>query len=163
MSDAATGRNIEALRQLRRVIEAAPEDRLHMRAWSENAECGTAYCAAGWAAIDPWFQQHTSILETFRVSPHSIVYTDYAVTAFSRLDEIFRIGIWNSEALFGKGINSSLGPHSVTKAEVLQRIDALIAGGDIEPYAAAVCVDDDDDDDDLWDDDDDLWDDEEED
>lgn len=54
-------RNFEALKQLKRVVKAAPAERLHMRAVMEKAECGTAYCAAGWAAQDKWFEDNTEI------------------------------------------------------------------------------------------------------
>jgi len=49
----ARKRNEELLRRLREVIAEVPDDRLHMRRLVEVSECGTAFCAAGWAAIDP--------------------------------------------------------------------------------------------------------------
>ena len=44
--------NIEALTQLRRVVEAAPEELFHMRAVVEHVDCGTRRCALGWAIIE---------------------------------------------------------------------------------------------------------------
>ena len=54
----------ERLTQLRRVVVEAAPDRFDMRSFSADTPCGTAYCAAGWAAIDPWFREHTHINES---------------------------------------------------------------------------------------------------
>ena len=45
---------IERLEQLIRVVEEAPK--LYMRNYWQG-ECGTAYCAAAWAAQDAWFRR----------------------------------------------------------------------------------------------------------
>jgi hypothetical protein len=56
----------ERLRQLRRVVAAAPADRFVMdRFCTAGQPCGTAYCAAGWAALDPWMQKETPMLKYF--------------------------------------------------------------------------------------------------
>lgn len=68
--------NREALLQVRRVLEKVRDEErpFNMMFWSEKdkiphsitvpvAECGTASCAAGWAARDPWFQERGLRLE----------------------------------------------------------------------------------------------------
>lgn len=47
--------NLEALRQLARVLAAVNPDQFDMTEWSSERDCGTIACAAGWAAHDPWF------------------------------------------------------------------------------------------------------------
>jgi hypothetical protein len=121
--------NIERLTQLRRVIEEAPEDRLHMRAYSERARCGTAYCAAGWAAIDPWFQKNTEINETLKVTPEGRIFiADGVWNEFDDFADIFGIDPDDSQALFGADPSKNLGPHAVSKAQVLDNIDRLLRG-----------------------------------
>ena len=56
-----TPEQAEALQQLYRVAEEAPEDLIHMRAIVEQVSCGTARCLLGWAIIDPWLQKNTTI------------------------------------------------------------------------------------------------------
>jgi hypothetical protein len=131
--------NIERLTQLRRVIEEAPEDRLHMRAWSEKAPCGTAHCAAGWAALDPWFQVNTEILKHFFVGASGRVHPrEYSSDAFGGLAQIFAISGQDARALFGGGLHDDDSePHAVTKGEVLKNIDALLMGKRAEFYEAA--------------------------
>lgn len=47
---------LERWRQLIRVLEGVPEQKLNMGTWCDDeAECGTVACAAGWAGMDPWF------------------------------------------------------------------------------------------------------------
>jgi hypothetical protein len=129
--------NIERLTQLRRVIEEAPEDRLHMRRWCEKAKCGTAYCAAGWAAVDPWFAENTAIRKIFHVEPGGFV-EPLSGEVMSDLAKLF--GITNTDArnLFGAALEPGTGPHSVTKKEVLDNIDRLLDGQPAERYAAAI-------------------------
>lgn len=138
-------RNIEALEQLRRVVEAAPEERLDMRKWCGKSACGTTYCAAGWAAIDPWFQRNTDILDTFDVREGTtrdgvlttlVGHRRGAGMASKALARIFGIRWREAVFLFGLNLDNDHLPSDVTKAEVLERIDALIAGDDIGPYEA---------------------------
>jgi hypothetical protein len=131
--------NIERLKQLRRVIEEAPEDRLHMRAYSEVAECGTAYCAAGWAAVDSWFQKNTEINETLEVTEEGrIIVADIVADGdrdeFENFADIFGIHPDDSEALFGADPARDIGPHAVSKAQVLDNIDRLLKGKPAEVY-----------------------------
>lgn len=124
-------RNTERLTQLRRVINDAPEDRLHMRVLTEEATCGTAYCAMGWAIVDPWFRKHGITRSIGNLCGHDSWYSMVANAA-----DYF--GIANEEAhwLFASGIESRSGAHSVSKAEVLWNIDELLAGRTTRPYRA---------------------------
>lgn len=127
--------DIERLRQLRRVIEAAPEDRFQMRAWCEVAECGTAYCAGGWAAVDPWFRENTEINETLRVRPGGFVVALDPTRTVHELARLFDLDFADARDLFG--INAPPeDPHAIGKDEVLENIDLLIAGEPAMMYAA---------------------------
>lgn len=127
---------IERLKQLRRVVEAAPEDRLHMRTFCEQAECGTAYCAAGWAAIDPWFRENTEIEGVFEYADDGHLFTGFGVwDVFDPLADIFGISRLAAGCLFGYGMSVTDEPHAVTKAEVLANIDRLLRGLPAERYA----------------------------
>jgi hypothetical protein len=134
-------RNKEALRELRRVIEAAPDELLQMRALHEKCECGTAYCALGWAVQDPYF------VEKFgRELQRKHGWTNGTAPGllnlgFTRLMEVtpavFGIVQENANRLFASDINYYKGPYSVSKAEVLWNIDQLLAGKPPRYYEAA--------------------------
>jgi hypothetical protein len=124
--------NVENLLQLKRVVENAPEHRFHMTAFIEAAECGTAYCAAGFAAIDPWFQENTTIGEAFKLGKNEQF--EIEGDPFDKLQDIFELDKHDTLNLFGANISSSAGVHDVTKEMVLDNIDRAINGEDIEPY-----------------------------
>lgn len=135
-------RNFEALRQLRRVVEAAPDDLLHMRAIVELAKCGTARCALGWAIIDPWFQQNTAINELIPANFRGQAISDLpdhqgGHNTWKSLSGIFGIGLDNTDNLFAGDIFQDTNEHAVSKAEVLWNIDELLAERDALPYRAA--------------------------
>lgn len=145
----ARGYNVEALTNLRRVAADAPPDRLHMRRWFERAGCGTAYCLAGWAALDPWMAEHTPIRTGFDVEPLPDAPGRYRVAMAARPGDgrdifdwlgtdVIGIGHRNAAALFGAGLHLEGDPHAVRRETVLGRLDALLAGGDIEPYDAVL-------------------------
>ena len=104
------GPNKAALRQLRRVVKAVPDDLLHMHSITSAALCGTAHCAIGWAAIDPWF------IKKFETSIH------YEWAAPFNLSEK------QADILFAGDACSGLPDHAITKAEVLANIDRILAG-----------------------------------
>lgn len=122
------------LKQLRRVVAAAPDDRLHMARWCETADCGTAYCAAGWAAVDPWFRENTEIGTIFGVRDDGTIYPNSLVwRPLSALARLFAISIHASCHLFGN-VPCSADPHAVTKAMVLANIDLILAGKPAQHY-----------------------------
>ncbi len=128
--------NIERLKELRRVVLAAPEHQFHMRTWCEKADCGTARCAAGWAAVDPWFQENTEILEIFAVDEAKFVTPVTDFSCFSAIGKLFGIEYRQSCHVFGSdpcGLGMS-DPHSVSKDQVVANIDALIAGTPTKSY-----------------------------
>jgi hypothetical protein len=122
-------RNIEALRELRRVAEAAPEDLLHMHVITEKAPCGTAHCLMGWAMIDPYF----CALPNF---PRREGDWDSMVLKAAKalgLEEIEAHCLFATSPRF---LTFSLHPHAISKAEVLWNLDELIAGRDACAYEA---------------------------
>jgi hypothetical protein len=120
-------RNIEALRELRRVAEAAPEDLLHMHVITEKAPCGTAHCLMGWAMIDPYF----CALPNF---PRREGDWDSMVLKAAKA-----LGLNSKEAhlLFASGLARGSDPHDIGKGEVLWNLDQLIAGKPPLPYRNA--------------------------
>jgi hypothetical protein len=128
--------NVERLQQLRRVVNAAPDDRFHMAAWCDRSTCGTTYCAAGWAAVDRWFRENTSIDEIFSVNAKGFV-TVESEDVFGDLAQLF--GLTNESAfnLFGL-VPLSDDPHLVTKAMVIANIDALIEGRKARTYTSMI-------------------------
>jgi hypothetical protein len=112
-------RNIEALKQLKRVVRNAPVERFNMGSQiivsdDEVNNCGTAMCAAGWASVDPWF-----IRRGFRGQEM------FKPNIFSLTGE-------NNRALFGGGLYPGL--PRVSKRTVLANIDRLINGEKAIPY-----------------------------
>lgn len=113
--------NIERLTQLRRVVEAAPEHLLDMGSFKLTKDCGTAYCAAGWAAIDPWFVKQG--LDLFAEVDGG--------DPFYHLADFFNLDTEDANNLFGADLARN---DNVSKEEVLANIDRLIAGQHTEPY-----------------------------
>jgi hypothetical protein len=146
-ADEATGE--ERLRQLLRVVEAAPDERFNMIDFSLDVECGTAYCAAGWAALDPWFRENTPIGEVLRVleTDGGPVLVQEIFLVFPALADIFGLDQDNADALFGASL--ALGD-VVEKSAVVENIRSLLNGGEAWPYK-----EDHDEDDDFKDDEDD--------
>jgi hypothetical protein len=125
--------NVECLRQLRRVVEEAPADRFDMRDFCLPTSCGTAYCAAGWAAIDPWFRANTRIGEWFRGDAGDLLYIH--PNARFGLQEIFGLEETATKRLFALGVDCWA---PAMKRAVLANIDRLLAGKRARSYADMV-------------------------
>jgi hypothetical protein len=128
--------NIELLQQLRRVVNAAPDDRFHMGVWCDRSLCGMVYCAAGWAAVDRWFRKNTSIGDIFGVSVRGFV-TVESDDVFGDLAKLFELATDSAFKLFGL-VPYGDGPHAVTKAMVIANIDALIEGRKARTYISMI-------------------------
>ena len=124
--------NIEALTRLREIIVAAPEDNLHMLTFTEKARCGTAYCAVGFAACDPWFQERG--IKFGQLCRYMV--------QMGPVPDVFGISLENSNTLFAydyDDINANcMDPHCITKQEVLDNIDRLLRGEDAKTYDALI-------------------------
>jgi hypothetical protein len=110
--------NIERLRQLRRVVAAAPDDeRFNMNYVEQIKDCGTSHCAYGWALEDPWFRENTEIRGlSYLASPG-----------------VFNLSRSDVEALLSPPpAGPATGP--VMKVLVLVNIDRLLAGQPAIPY-----------------------------
>jgi hypothetical protein len=128
--------NLEALRQLRRVVEAAPDKLFRMRSVVEPTPCGTARCALGWCLVDPWFLANTPLGrfadwksrymrdDEGRGGPADVLY------------ETFGLDRGDAGVLFGVTLTASFSAGAVAKAEVLANIDRVLAGERAVPYAA---------------------------
>lgn len=128
----------EILRQLRRVINEAPEHLLHMRAVVEEAACGTARCAFGWAIIDDWFINNTDINEICK-SDWNCPYFPVSIrcsTINLELAELFGISEKDAVNLFATEapVVVSRNAHDISKQEVLDNIDRLLRGESTVPY-----------------------------
>lgn len=121
--------NIEALKELHRVITDAPEHRLHMNAFAEKAHCGTAYCAAGWARVDKQYFRPL-ILKAI----NGIYDIDNFSVVESALADILGISMQNADTLFAANICHTIDKHTVKKEEVLENIERLMANKDAVAY-----------------------------
>ncbi len=115
--------NREAMIELRRVVEAAPPELFHMRAWKEKAGCGTAYCAAGWAAIDPWFTERGLTHEAMQAAS-----MDFRDSTFDAVRRFFGLTEAEGERLFGTSGTDYYDPHAITREMVIENIDRMLAG-----------------------------------
>ena len=130
--------NLQALQQARRLIEEVDEDRLHMHAVSEVASCGTAYCLAGWMAVDPWFREHTKMGQV-PLEISGLIPKNKHLEALGLARETLDLDHDDAAALFAWNVGSAgddTDPHAVTKYEVLANLDLLLAGRPAEFYAA---------------------------
>jgi hypothetical protein len=121
-------RNIEALRELRRVAEAAPDDLFHMHVVSEKAPCGTAHCLMGWAMIDPYFRA----LPNFPRREG-----DWFLRMVPKAAKALGLNSEEAHLLFASGLAIGSDPHDIGKGEVLWNLDQLIAGKPPLPYRNA--------------------------
>jgi hypothetical protein len=126
----------ERLRQLRRVVAAAPADRFVMdRFCTAGQPCGTAYCAAGWAVLDPWIQKETPMLEYFTVEDfdqETLVVPRGPRGGFHGLSTVFDLKSAEADDLFGAYLPSGC---KVSQAAVIANIDRLLQGEATIPYA----------------------------
>lgn len=122
----------EPLIQLRRVVLAIPDAGFDMQWWSNT--CGTTHCAAGWAALDPWFLAHTAIgnyLAPYSASPTGT--TMVLSTSLDPLPGLARVfGLTEAEAT---RLLVARAGQPVSRRAVVAQIDALLAGRAIGLYA----------------------------
>jgi hypothetical protein len=125
----------ERLRQLRRVVEEAPAERFDMAWLCRLDKCGTAHCAAGWAVLDPWFQQETPILDHFTITHKSefrvLVTAKSFEGAFPGLAQIFGLELTEAHYLFGANL---YGVSTVSQSKVLANIDRVLQGKQAVSY-----------------------------
>lgn len=121
--------NITALKQLKRVIENTPDDLLHMAAWGGDAACGTVRCAAGWAAVDPWFVKRGLHL---RHGSNAPVFEDNWPD--ESLKTFFKLTYAQTEHLFAIHHPRGLPGHSVSARQVLNQIDRILDGKPTRHY-----------------------------
>lgn len=118
------------LAELRRVVLAVPDAGFDMHQWSN--ECGTIHCAAGWAALDPWFLRHTElgcVLAPRSLSPADTTVLPTHIASVFGLAYVFGITSREAKALF---IPPTKRP--VSRREVVAQIDDLLAGLAIDRY-----------------------------
>jgi hypothetical protein len=107
--------NEEALVRLRQIVLEAPETLWDMSHFSTSKKCGTAYCAAGWAAQDQWFKERNLSLDNYSSN------TNF----FSRLEKLFDLNERDCGNLFGGDLQPG---DEVSKEEVIANIDQLLDG-----------------------------------
>lgn len=119
------------LTHLRRVVEAAPDDRFHMTSFMDaQASCGTAYCAYGWATQDTWFKKRGCKL--LQIGPSGKIYWPHidgigASNSEILLSTFFNISREEADHIFHLDADSRDKPHSISKAMVLRNIDLALA------------------------------------
>ena len=131
----------KALTNLRRVIEAVPDHLLHMETVMAKRDCGTVYCAGGWAALDPWFIKHgfvESVSNFDTPSGQAPITARYSSLdgklvsmglQFTNAADFFQIPYRDACALFGGDVIArSSNEHPVSKREVLDNIDRMLQG-----------------------------------
>lgn len=120
--------NRQHLLELLRVAEAIPEDHIHMGAFRTKLDCGTVYCLAGYAALDPYFQRHGLKIK-FR---QRIGDTYTGPENFDRLIEFFGLERDDAYNLFAGYMNKNDNP--IRKETVIENIDRLLRGEHALPY-----------------------------
>jgi hypothetical protein len=97
--------------------------------------CGTTYCAAGWAALDPWFQKETPMLDYFALvsfDKETLVVPRDLRDGFHGLSTVFNIESADTEKLFGGCLPIGC---QVSQAAVIANIDRLLHSEETIPYA----------------------------
>lgn len=78
---------IDGLLRVASLLEALPEARFDLRRWYQRHPCGTTYCAMGYAACSPWFQQRGF---TLNKAYGSVQYIDAAGNEFDGYPAVAR-------------------------------------------------------------------------
>ena len=117
--------NKEALLQLRRVVEEAPDNEFDMGVY----QCGSAKCALGHAYYDGWFRENTAIGSCFE----QYVFDGRVKLGpkwhyVSLLMQLFDLPCTTIADLFWTGVAFA------TKKSVVANIDRVIAGQEPIPY-----------------------------
>jgi hypothetical protein len=138
--------NVECLEQLKRVVRERPDELFDMSIFGRKTSCGTVCCAAGSAALDPWFLANTGIalaLPVTKLDSESFVF-NFPFGMDDRLADVFGISKDYMRLLFYEGTTTS---RPVTKEMVIANIDRILAGGGPVPYYNNECEDEDEDED----------------
>lgn len=146
--------NVEVLKQIERVLEGIPQEKLDMSDWSsECCSCGSTHCLAGWARLDPWMQDNTNICELFdaRADPrnpnHFIVEPagDGGWEAITGLADMCDIDVSDAERLFawGTGVGDAIVPKVYVAQNIQNVADGKRAGDYADDYGVVESYDDD--------------------
>lgn len=119
--------NREALLQLARVVQDAPNKGWNMSAIEMETSCGTQRCAFGWALIDPWFQANHPLAPFYERFKGN--------NGFAKvLGEAFDISEEDANNLFGGDLACSTRKNPVSKLAVLANIKWLLEGRPTKEY-----------------------------
>lgn len=128
--------NHTRLRKLIETLQNLPEDlEFDMGTWFEQKNCGTAACALGAAALDPWHQAQG--LRLARGSPHFYSTDEHRAVA-TGVDAgacYFEIPYSTSHWLFGPDAYNAEGGEPITPEHVIDRINYLLTNADPKPDA----------------------------
>lgn len=128
--------NIERLQQARKIIDAAPEDRLRMAVLSQASGCDTTYCFAGWLIASPWFRDHTELGQFELTARGRILYIrncEYH-SPFNAVAAVLAINADDADALMGLSCRFDNMAKQPDKACVIANINRIIAGLPAIPY-----------------------------
>ena len=128
--------NIEALRQLRRVVENAPDELFSMRFIVEEATCGTVRCALGWCLVDPWFVAHTPLGDFRGFCGLTLGASAHGGALKAAIGETFCLSEQDERNLFAFDMTALCLPNGVRKEEVFENIDLLLRGQSAKMYEA---------------------------
>jgi hypothetical protein len=126
---------IALLEDLRKFFASAPEEKINMGEWSEgrnrdgkNEEysCLTAGCLAGWAAVYKPFNALGFKLDWTGVPVYHDIY-EACYEAYEAFASFFKLDIGTT--LWLTSPNAYPHPDRITKAQVLERLDYVIAFG----------------------------------
>ena len=120
--------NVEALRQLVRVLKKVPKQRFDLKTWTEQSprngkvECGTTACACGWAGADSWFNKQGFSLS--KIGTPQLKIDDYTYGSWDAVKLLFGLTYTQSEWLFSSLCYPVTDRRSV--AAVRERVEAVI-------------------------------------
>lgn len=117
----AVKRNLKALRRWKTVFAKVPADQVHMGEVFGHRACGTVGCLWGWGAND-------SVLQKMGIPG-----IDEGAEFFGIPNATFEALILNTRTP-EQGFALSRNPHAISKKQVLDNLDRVIAGKPIKPY-----------------------------
>lgn len=118
----AVKRNLKALRRLREVFKKVPADNVHMHVIEEETKCGTAHCLFGWGRQDEKLRAMGMSVWLHEAGPFfGLTYQEHNALFFDD-HPLSMLKVFKHN------------PHTITKRQVMSRLDAAIAGKPIKPY-----------------------------
>lgn len=129
----------QAIRVMSDMTAERIENEFNMSTWGEKTACGTVACAAGWCAMDPWFNERGLMMaEIERTDSYSgETWVDFTFSKEGNASQFFgeaAVDAVFTRASFMVGAKNSVDTHSKVLQALKDHLDFVIGGEVDESY-----------------------------